>query len=163
MRLAELARWGLAAVGVLLWLGLIVIVREGGGAKHWHRCRGGFYPGESDDCFTDYLPVLEVVFVPAFVLLTAFFFARFAFVLFAPPADRRGLKWRLAGRNGAVDAWPILQAIACVGAAWALWRLFTYPLAIELLPFHLYWGGFAAWFGLGALLGLLDERSASST
>lgn len=164
MRPAELARWAMALAGAFLWLALAVIFQEGGLAKHAYRCRGRSPTGGVfDDCFgNDYLPIFEVVVVPAFILLTAFFFARFAFLLFSPPADRRRLKWRMAGRNGAVDGWPILQIAACAGTAWALWRLFTYPLAAELLRFHLYWGAFALWFALGALVGLLDERGASS-
>jgi hypothetical protein len=165
VKLAELARWAMAAVGTLLWLTLVVILQEGGNAKYLYRCRGRSPTGGVyDDCFgNDYLPILEVVVAPTFILLTAFFFARFAFLLFSPPAAERRLKWRMAGRTGAADSWPIPQIVACVGVAWALWRLFTYPLAAELLPFHLYWGAFAAWFGLGALVGLLDERRARST
>ena len=63
---------------------------------------------------------------------------------------------------GAAAAWPVLQGVAVGGLAWALWRMLTYPFVGALWPFHLYWGAFALWFGLGALVGLLDERSANA-
>ena len=162
MRLGEYARWGAAAAGSVLWLGIAIVFAEGSTAKHLYRCRGRTFTGAFDDCFNDYLPVLEVLFVPAFILLTAFFFARFAFALFAPPPARRRLWWWLAGRAGAGERWPVLQSIALGGVAWASWRLTTYPLVADLLPFHLYWSAFAAWFALGALTGFLDRRKSSA-
>jgi hypothetical protein len=161
----ELARWGMAAVGSLLWLALPLIFHEGWMAKRaLHSCVVG--STGADGCYADYIPVLEMVLevvVPVLVLAMLYPFARFAFSLYSPPPEGRRLKWRLGMPAGAAAAWPALQAIAGGGAAWALWRMLTYPFVGALWPFHLYWGAFVLWFALGALVGLLDERAARST
>ncbi|HEV7659159.1 MAG TPA: hypothetical protein VGO55_04870 [Allosphingosinicella sp.] len=164
MRLGERARWLIALLGVPLWLALPLIFRQGGMAKQaLHRCDPtSTGPG---GCPADYIPVLETmleVVVPLFILVMLYPFARFAFSLYSPPSEGRRLKWRLGMPAGAAAAWPVLQGVAIGGAAWALWRMLTYPFVGGLWPFHIYWGAFAGWFALGALLGLLDERSASS-
>ncbi|MEA3013523.1 MAG: hypothetical protein QOD42_2068 [Sphingomonadales bacterium] len=165
MRLGERARWLIALLGVLLWLALPLIFHEGGLAKQaLHRCDPtSTGPG---GCPSDYLPVLEIVLevfvVPVLVVAMLYPFARFAFFLYSPPSEGRRLKWRLARPAGGVTAWPVLHGFAVAGSAWALWRMLTYPFVGGLWPFHLYWGAFAAWFALGALVGLLDERRARS-
>jgi hypothetical protein len=165
MRLGERARWLIALAGVPLWLALPLIFHAGRIAKESvHHCDPT--STGSDGCYSDYIPVLEamleVLVVPVLVLAMLYPFARFAFSLYSPPSGGRRLRWRLGMSAGAAAAWPVLQGIAVGGAAWALWRMLTYPLVGALWPFHLYWGAFALWFGLGALVGLLDERSASS-
>jgi hypothetical protein len=134
-------------------------VLTGGEAKYLYRCGDRTFTGEFDDCFNDYIPILEVFAVPAFILITVYFFARFAFTLYAPPPDRRTLKWRLPSQHSAASAWPILQTIAAVGAVWALWRLSTYPLVADLALFHLYWAVFALWFGTGIVIGFIDKKA----
>lgn len=166
MRLGERARWLIALAGIPLWLALPLVFREGWRAKQsFQRCEVTF-AGRSDDCFSDYIPVfevmMEVLVVPFLILVMLYPFARFAFSLYSPPSEGRRLKWRLGMSSGAAAAWPVLQGIAVGGAAWALWRMLTYPFVGALLPFHLYWGAFALWFGLGALVGLLDERGANA-
>ncbi|HYI49362.1 MAG TPA: hypothetical protein VEX35_12950 [Allosphingosinicella sp.] len=165
MRLGERARWLIALAGVPLWLALPLIFHEGRIAKgSLHLCD----PTSTgpDGCPTDYIPVLEVMLevlvLPFLILVMLYPFARFAFSLYSPPSEGRRLKWRLGMSAGAAAAWPVLQGIAIGGAAWALWRMLTYPFVGALWPFHLYWGAFALWFGLGALIGLLDERRANA-
>ena len=157
MKVGEIARWLAALSGTFLWLVIPLIVWEGGAAKHLYRCRGRTFTGTFDDCFNDYIPVLEVVAIPLFTLLTVYFFARFAFTLYGPPPQDRPLRWRLSARGGARGAWPIVQILAVAGATWAIWRFSTYPLVRELVPFHLYWGGFAGWFATGAIIGIRDQ------
>ncbi|MBV9883096.1 MAG: hypothetical protein JO276_08815, partial [Sphingomonadaceae bacterium] len=100
-------------------------------------------------------------FVPLFILATAYAFARFAFSLYAPAPRPSGLAWRLSSRDGAAGGWPYLQLIACILCAWALWRAWLYGHAPELLPFCLYWSGFALWGAAGAALGAADCRIQS--
>lgn len=160
MSRAEVVRWIGGLTGLLLWLTIPLIVLEGAVAKRGYRCRGRTFTGEFDDCFSDYIPILEFFFIPFFILVTAYAFARFAFSLYAPPQRRVNSIWWFAPKGGSTAGRPILQLAACLGVAWALWRLLTYPLVAELLPFHLYWGAFAMWFACGALLGLRDSRLA---
>jgi hypothetical protein len=155
-------RWTAALGGVLLWLAVPYVVVEGGSAKHAWRCRGRVFQGSFDDCFNDYIPVLELLFVPMIVLVMAYPIARLAFSLYAPASERRSLAWKLSARGGAAGGWPYLQIAGCIGSAWAAWRGLTYAPVRELLPFHLYWGAFSLWFAAGALVGLFDRRAASS-
>ena len=77
--------------------------------------------------------------------------------MFAPQSFELKNKWRFAKP----DLWrPGLQLMAVVGCAWALWRAFSYPLAIELWPYLTFWLSFAAWFILGALA-CWDHETAS--
>jgi hypothetical protein len=161
VRVGEPARWATAMGGVILWLSLPFIVLEGGIAKHAWRCRGRAFQGSFDGCFNDYIPVMELFFIPLLLLATAYPFARLAFSLYGPASEPRSIAWKLSTRGGAVAGWPYLQLLACLGCAWAIWRGLTYPPVRELLPFHFYWGPLALWFAAGALVGLLDRRAES--
>ena len=151
-------RWLVAASGVLLWLGGAVVFAEGRTARHLYRCRGRSFTGEFDNCFNDYLPVLEVFFVPALVLLLAYPFARFAFSLYAPAEEGRGGLWGLGTRAGGAGHWPVLQGFALVGLLWALWSWSGYPLDRPFLAFHLYWAAFAGWFTGAIIFGFVEAR-----
>jgi hypothetical protein len=146
--------------GVLLWLAIPYIFMEGGRAKHAWRCRGRVFTGSFDDCFSDYIPVLEFLVVPFLVLAMAYPFARFAFSLYGPASEPRGRAWKLSARGGAASGWPWLQLAACIGCAWAVWRAMTYAPVRDLLPFQLYWAAFSLWFAAGALVGFTDRRAA---
>ena len=120
MRAGDLARWVSALGGLLLWLAIPLIVIEGGAAKHAWRCRGRVFQGSFDDCFNDYIPVLELLFIPMLILVTAYPFARLAFTLFGPATEPRGSVWKLSSRGGSGAGWPYLQLFACAGCAWAV-------------------------------------------
>ncbi len=75
-----------------------------------------------------------------------------SFTLFAPEPERRSGRWRLASSLHAADHWPILQAVAAIGAAWAAWRGTGYLFALELWPYAAFWFGLSLWFLSGLLL-----------
>jgi len=127
----------------------------GGNAKREARCDGRRFTGQFDDCFNDYLPILELM-IPIGSVIVSWMFARFAFVLWAPTPDGRNMRWRFASSSPAEDYWPLLHGIAALGALWAFWRASTYFFAAELWPFALFWMVFAIWFGIG--LGLAWPR-----
>lgn len=159
MKLAERPRWWLALLGPCLWLAASALPMIGGIAKHQYRCRGRIYTGHFDDCFNDYIPALEMM-APFVALILTYAFARFAFSLYAPPAELRRARWRLATEGDPAGLWPLLHACAAIGILWCLWRALTYPAARELLPFHLFWIVFGLWFagGLLAALPRAEER-----
>lgn len=147
----ERLRWGAAAAGPLLFFASSLTPLFGGGAKHWARCDGREFTGELDDCFTDYIPMLELI-TPVIALALSWMFARFAFALWAPEPDCRTMRWRLASSLAAEDHWPVIHGVAAIGAAWAAWRGTTYFFAVELWPYAAFWLCFAAWFAGGLLV-----------
>lgn len=156
----ERLRWCAALAGPVLFLGSSLMPLFGAGAKRRPRCEGREFTGEWDDCFTDGFPIIELL-VPFAALALLWMFARFAFALWAPEPERRRLRWRLASRIAAEAHWPILHAVATIGAVWATWRATTYFFAIELWPFAAFWLAFAAWFAAGLAVAWL--RRANET
>jgi hypothetical protein len=71
----------------------------GGAAKRAVRCRGRVFEGNFDDCFNDYLPLLEIL-APFAALTLLWLFLRFSFTLWAPEVAVRTLGWKLAGKSG---------------------------------------------------------------
>lgn len=148
MRLGERTRWWFALAGpVLLEIASFMPI-FGGTAKHLYRCRGREFTGEFDDCFNDYLPVVELS-APILALLLIYPFARLAFSLFAPDPDERTLRWRLATTTPLAEYFPSFHAIVGIGLIWTLWRALTYPLVPQMWPYLLFWFVFAAWFATG--------------
>ena len=148
---AEGARWAMAALGPLLLLVSSFMPLFGRAAKHRAGCAGRSFTGTFDDCFNDYLPILELT-APLIGAAFCWMFARFAFVLWAPPPDLRKRQWRLASAGPVKDYWPTLHIIASIGAVWATWRATTYLFAVELWPFVLFWAVFASWFAAGCVV-----------
>jgi hypothetical protein len=103
----------------------------GGTAKHLYRCRGREFTGVFDDCFNDYLPILELS-LPVLALLLTYPFARFSYSLYAPDSDLCSQKWRLATSTPLSQYFPTFHLMTAVGLAWTIWRAFTYPLAFEM-------------------------------
>ena len=155
MRLAEAPRWGLAFLGLPLWLACSLLPLLSGPADHEYRCRGRTFTGAFDDCFRDGAPVLEMA-APLAAFLLAYPFARFAFSLYAPAPPVRRLKWQLATRSDPGDLWPTLHVFGMLGALWCMWRLLTYPLEPQFIPFQTVWALFALWFAGGVLAALAD-------
>lgn len=119
----------------------------GGNAKIPVRCRGRQFAGSFDDCFNDYLPILELG-APLIALLLLYPFSRYAFSVFAPRLGERSAKWRMASRTSASSWHPGLLTASAVGCAWALWRLAPYPIDPVTLPFMGCWALFAIWFAM---------------
>lgn len=161
MKLSERVRWWFSFLGVMLWFGFPVVFAFGGAARHLYRCRDRTFTGEFDDCFNDYIPVLEVIFVPLVFLVFAYPFARFAFSLFAPDQRERTHRWRLASSEGASTYWPMLQMWAGLGIALSLWSLSRYPLHGEFLPYYAYWLSFGLWFTAAIFAGRPVSASES--
>jgi hypothetical protein len=157
LRLGERPRRLLAILGVALWVGASFMPIFGGAAEHAYRCRGRTFTGGFDECFNDMLPV-ELL-VPLLALPFAWPFARFAFSLYAPAPAARSRRWRLATKSGPETLWPTLHVLAALGFLWCLWRLLSYPLAAELLRFHLFWAVFGFWFLGGIAAALPGHRS----
>jgi len=135
-----------AWIGLLLWLAYPIVEFRGQADIFFYHCRLEQPSAGRDPCFSDYLPILEIV---AFVLtiVLAYPFARFAFSLYAPPEDHRGKGWRLAGRAGGAGYYPSIQLAAALGILWVGLHQKNYPVA--LYPYHLYWIAWSVWFALG--------------
>lgn len=161
MKVGERLRSLLAATGVCLWLATAFVYGAGEIAKHVYRCRDRTFTGNFDECFNDYLPIFEVVFVPIWTALTAYPFTRFACSLYAPQPVQRTLRRRFAGSSGASSYWPALHLAAVGGLIWCVWCLSRFALIAQFGPFHLYWIVFAVWFAVGAVLGASADRAAA--
>jgi hypothetical protein len=123
----------------------------GGAAKHWYRCKGREFTGTFDDCFNDYIPIMEIL-LPFVCLFLLYAFSRFAFSLFAPSPELRTLRWRLATGSKLGDLYPIPHIVPAIGVLWTLWRASTYSIVPALLPYFFFWVVFAAWFAFGLAL-----------
>lgn len=144
-RIVESLRWLMALAGFGFWLSGFWMLSEGSSARWGWRC------GDNDggDCFSDYLPILEAVFLPIVTLLLAYPIARYVFTMWAPPPETRGLYWWPASRRGNGDLlWPFGHLLAATGIFTSLWALLVFPAATEFWPFYLYWSGSAVWCAL---------------
>lgn len=137
-----------ALAGMCLWFGYPFIFWSGGIAVHRYVCQREPAVDGRDPCFSDYIPILEML---AFVLTLAlaYPFARFAFTLFAPDPDQRGRGWWFASRSTREDRFPMLQVIAALGFLWVAVNAQNYPAA--LYQYWLYWTAWIAWFAAGIL------------
>lgn len=144
-RTAERLRWLMALAGVGLWLTGFWMLFKGSDARWLWRCHGS----DSPDCFSDYIPVAEIVFVPAATLLLAYPIARFIFSMWSPPPEMRSLPWWPASRRGSGELmWPFGHLLTAAGIFASLWTLMAFPPATQFWPFYLYWGGSALWCAL---------------
>lgn len=153
--LSDGGRRTLAAFGPLLWIGAGLMPMIGGAAKHAYRCRGREFTGRFDDCFNDYIPVAEI-FAIFLAVITAYLFFRFArsLFMFSTTEQQAGYVAPVISKL----TWPV----AVFGAAWSLWRFFTYPLATEMLPFLGFWIAFFVWFVIGAFVGRADQQKPAA-
>ena len=136
-------------MGVALWFAYPFVFWNGGIATFQYRCIREPVIDGSDTCFTDYIPMLELL---AFVLTLAlaYPFVRFAFSLFAPAPAERGRGWWLASSAAGSEYYPSLQIIGGLGIGWALLHAKNYPF--ELYPYLAYWAAWIGWFGVGIWL-----------
>ena len=148
MRLAGRPRWMLASVGWLLWLGYPLVFLFGIGLRHDGRCGGQRFTGEFDDCFNDYLPLLESTWA-AIALILTFGFIWFSYSLYSRPSDRS--RWWWAAKSWRGRGWSARQALACIGVVWTVWNLTALPWREPFVGWaHVYWLLFFLWFVLSA-------------
>lgn len=145
MRRIEIIRWWVAFVGVVLWFLYFEAQFEFMDAGRKSYCATREKAGEF--CNYDYLPIMELIFIPIFLALFAYPFARFAFGIFAPSFSRR-LRWRLAGKIDAEKTYPVLQIIAILGLFWSIFRLSALPMAYASWFAVSYWITWIIWFGI---------------
>lgn len=147
----ERIRKFMAIAGCGLWVASSFMPMLGMGAKHEALCRGREFTGTFDDCFNDYLPVLEL-FAPVFAVPLHWFFAKFAVAVWAPEPAERTMRWRLAPKDGTAIYHPGHMVLGLIGAAWPIWRAASYPLDPITLPYIGFWLLFALWFTAGAVV-----------
>jgi hypothetical protein len=147
--LKEGVRKTLAFAGCGLWLASSFMPFFGGLAKHQVQCRGRSFTGDFDDCFNDYIPLLELS-APLFALAGLYIFMRLAFAIWSPEPGNRRMRWRLAPKDGIAVYHPGYAGLAVMGGLWAFWRATLYPLDGVTAPFIGFWLSFAVWFLTGA-------------
>lgn len=145
-RKAELARYGAALAGALCFLVISFFPLFGGAAKQEVRCRGRVFSGAFDDCFHDYLPLVELL-APLVALGLIWPFLRLSFTLWAPEEGSRSLGWRWAGRAAKRDYSLRLECLTLLAMAWIFWRAALYPIDRVTLPFQAVWLLFAFLWG----------------
>lgn len=150
----EMSRWWAALGGVLLWFAYIWVMWEEVGADAMQYCADKQAAGET--CVYDYIPLLEIG-ITLFVLGAAYFFARFAFGIYAPPRRLRQLRWSFAGGIDVVATYPVLQVLASLGIGWSVFRLSALPFAFIHWGVIVYWLLWILWFG-GAIIVSLPRR-----
>lgn len=120
--------------GGLLWMTISTFPLLGQGAKREVACRGRVFAGGFDECFNDYLPLLEFL-APAVALALLWPFLRFASSVWKDGAG------------------PLSQGLAVMGTCWCIWRASTYPIDRVTIPYILVWVLFGMWFAAGELWG----------
>ncbi len=153
----EILRWWAAFSGLLLWFAYIWVMWEEAGAGAMQYCADKQAAGET--CVYDYILLLEIG-ITLFVLGAAYFFARFAFGIYAPPRRLRQLRWSFAGGIDVVATYPVLQVLAALGIGWSVFRLSVLPFAFIHRGAIVYWLLWIFWLG-GAIIVSLPRRFPS--
>lgn len=156
IRKAEIVRWWAAFSGIGLWF----LYFEAQFAFMKAGMRSYCAPREAvgELCNYDYLPVMELIFIPICLVLFVYPFARFAFGVFAPPFSRC-LRWRLAGNIDAATTFPFLQIAAALGLFWSVFRLSVLPIAYAPWFGIAYWVAWIFWF-VAAIIASWPRRKA---
>jgi hypothetical protein len=150
----EILRWWAALSGLLLWFIYIWVLWEVTGADALRYCAAKTASGET--CVYDNIP-MEMLVIPIFVFGGAYFFARFAFGIYAPARRLRQLRWSFAGGIDVVATYPVLQVLAALGMVWSALRLAALPFAFIHWGVIVYWLLWILWFG-GAIFASLPRR-----
>ncbi len=151
---AETLRCWAALSGLLLWFTYIWVLWEVTGADALQYCATKKAAGET--CVYDNIP-MEMLIIPIVVFGGAYFFARFAFGIYAPPRRLRQLRWSFAGGIDVVATYPVLQVLAALGMGWSVFRLAALPFAFVHWAVIVYWLLWIVWFG-GAVIVSLPRR-----
>lgn len=159
--LTERARFLVATAGVALWLTFPFVYMASMHARWLRRCDGRTFSGKFDDCFNDTLPVFEFVAFPLTIAL-AYLFVRFAFSMFAPSAELRTTRWRLARSEGGADYFPVYQLLSVVGMIWTVLHVRSLPLSLTYWYLLAYWAAWFAWLLTGVLAALPATPSKQS-
>jgi len=151
MRRSETIRLLFALAGIALWIGFPFIFWNGGIALAEYRC----HRMARDPCFSDYIPVLEMM---AFVLAAVLFypFLKLAGAFFAPDLPDRSRLWIGAPSSSRQDRYPISLCLGGLGFVWLFLNAKSYPWALH--GYWLYWGAWAVWFGAGLWFSCLPAR-----
>jgi len=151
--LSEGMRHSAATIGVMLWLAFPFVYMAGTHARWLRRCQGRSFTGAFDSCFNDGLPVFEFLAFPVTLALT-YLFARFAFSMFAPSAELRTRRWRLADSASGGEAFPLYQLFSTFGLIWTVLHANATPFSFTYWYLLAYWAGWLLWFLIGALSAL---------
>lgn len=155
-RIGEITRWWAAFSGVLLWFLYLAVQFDLMDAEERRYCARREALGEL--CNYDHLPLFEFFFVPAFVLLAAYPFSRFAYGVFAPPIDARRLRWSFAGATDATATYPVMPILAVLGLGWSIFSMASIPFAFASWVPVLYWAAWICWFA-GAIAASWSRRA----
>jgi hypothetical protein len=150
--LSERVRHSAATLGVILWLAFPFVYMAGTHARWLRRCQGRSFTGAFDSCFNDALPMFEFVAFPVTLALT-YLIARFAFSMFAPVAELRTRKWRLADTTCG-EAFPRYQVFSAFGLIWTALHASSTPFSFTYWYLLAYWAAWLLWFIIGALSAL---------
>ncbi|WP_370170542.1 hypothetical protein [Sphingobium abikonense] len=142
--MSERQRFWLASLGIPLWLGYPFAFWFGPIVARSVRCAGRQFTGEFDDCFNDYIPVLEMLAFPM-TLLLMFPFLRFAFALYAPADVKDGWRWRITGRMNGDACFPSLQLFAGMLLLWIVFHVRMLPVAPAAGLLWTYWFFWIVW------------------
>ena len=147
----ERLRFWLASLGIPLWFGYPFAFLYGPSVARDVRCAGREFTGSFDDCFNDYIPVLEMLAFPM-TLVLMWPFLRFAFALYAPADHGGGWKWKMAGHMNGDACFPSLQLFAGMVILWVGFHLRMLPIAWEAAPLLVYWLVWPLWLLVGIVV-----------
>lgn len=149
--MGERSRFYTASFGFVLWFAYPIAFFFGSVARREHRCGDREFTGEFDDCFNDYLPILELVFVPAVTLVFAFLFAVYAYSMFAPDDEFRSKRWWFAASGKGADYHPGFLFLVVIGLTWTGFHVWGLPVWGSYWYLWLYWLGWIGWFAAGGV------------
>ncbi|ETI65087.1 hypothetical protein C100_03905 [Sphingobium sp. C100] len=157
--MSERLRFWLAVLSVPLWVGYPFAFSYGPIVARNVRCAGRRFTGGFDDCFNDYIPVLEMLAFPM-TLLLMLPFLRFAFALYAPADHDGGWRWKIAGRMNGDACFPSLQLFAGLLILWIGFHVRMLPLAREADLLWAYWLIWTTWLLTGIAVSWPRESRA---
>jgi hypothetical protein len=140
-------RWGLGLAGSILGMLYPVAFLFGNMVRHRYRCRGREFTGNFDDCFNDYLPILELGWVVISFIL-GLIFIRLSFRIWAG-AGEGDWHWLWGKKPDYESTGPFRRWGLLVGLGLSIWQLTRLPINLDWLHWtHLYWFAFILWFAL---------------
>ena len=140
-------RWTFGLSGSVLALLYPFAFFSGGILRDQYRCRDRVSVGTFDDCFNDYLPLLELSWM-AISLILALIFIRLSFRVWAGNGEG-GWRWAW-GKQPDYESTEVFRRWGLlVGLGLSAYQLLRLPLNLDWLHWaHVYWMLFALWFAL---------------
>lgn len=115
--------------------------------RHRYRCRGREFTGNFDDCFNDYLPIVELGWMVVSFFL-ALMFIRLSFRMWAGIGEG-GWRWFWAKQPDYISTGPFRRWGLLAGLVLSIWQLACLPIDLDWFHWtHLYWLAFILWFAL---------------